>query len=70
MRTEKVSLTLETELLAEARDVVLPQLQHDRLTGLLAELKQEKGPIEPEAMEEVRRAWPAPGEKAARRRSA
>ena len=83
MRTEKVSLTLETELLAEARDVVgarglssyvnqalRHQLQHDRLAGLLAELEQEKGPIEPEVMEEVRRAWPAPGEKTAKRRSA
>jgi len=83
MRTEKVSLTLEEELLAEAREVVgsrglssyvnralRQQLQHDRLAGLLAELEQENGPIEAEVMEEVRRAWPAPGEKAARRRSA
>ena len=82
MRTEKVSLTLEEELLAEARDVVgarglssyvnralRHQLQHDRLAGLLAELEQEKGPVEPEMMEEVRRAWPAPGKKAARHRS-
>ena len=83
MGAEKVSLTLDEELLAEARDVVgarglssyvnralRHQLQHDRLAGLLAELEQEKGPIEPEVMEEVRRAWPAPGEKAAKRRSA
>lgn len=83
MRTEKVSLTLEEELLSEAREVVgtrglssyvnralRHQLQHDRLAGLLAELEQEKGPIEPEVMEEVRRAWPAPGEKDAKRRSA
>ncbi len=80
MRTEKVSLTLEEELLSEARDVVgarglssyvnralRHQLQHDRLAGLLAELDQEKGPIEPDLMEEVRRAWPATSEKAARR---
>ena len=83
MRTEKVSLTLEEALLAEARDVVgarglssyvnralRHQLQHDRLAGLLAELEREKGPIAPEVMEEVRRAWPAPGEKAVRRRGA
>ena len=83
MRTEKVSLTLEEELLAAAREVVgtrglssyvnralRQQLQHDRLAGLLAELEQENGPIEPEVMEEVRRAWPAPGEKVAKRRSA
>jgi Arc/MetJ family transcription regulator len=83
MRTEKVSLTLEEELLAEARETVgtrglssyvnralRSQLQHDRLAGLLADLEKEKGPIEPEVMEEVRRAWPAPGEKASKRRSA
>jgi Arc/MetJ family transcription regulator len=83
MRTEKVSLTLEEELLAEAREAVgvrglssyvnralRQQLQHDRIAGLLAELEQEHGPIDPQVMEEVRREWPAPGEKAARRRSA
>jgi Arc/MetJ family transcription regulator len=83
MRTEKVSLTLEEELLAAAREIVgtrglssyvnralRHQLQHDRLAGLLAELEQEKGPIEQEVIEEVRRAWPAPAEKAAKRRSA
>jgi Arc/MetJ family transcription regulator len=83
MRTERVSLTLEKELLAEAREAVgarglssyvnralRHQLQHDRLAGLLAELEQEKGPIEPSVTEEVRRAWPASGEKAAKRRSA
>lgn len=80
---EKVSLTLDEELLAEARQAVgsrklssyvnralRHQLQHDRLTGLLAELEREHGPIEPQVIEEVRRAWPAPGEKAAKRRSA
>lgn len=83
MGTEKVSLTLEEELLAEAREAVgarglsgyvnralRHQLQHDRLAGFLAELEREKGPIEPEMIEEVRKAWPAPGETATRRRSA
>ncbi|HVR97786.1 MAG TPA: hypothetical protein VMW27_14305 [Thermoanaerobaculia bacterium] len=83
MRTEKVSLTLEEELLTEAREVVgarglsgyvnsalRHQLQHDRLAGLLAELEQEEGPIRPEILEEVRRAWPDPGESVAKRRSA
>jgi Arc/MetJ family transcription regulator len=69
MRTEKVSLILEEELLAEARELVgarglssyvnlalRHQLQHDRLAGLLAELEQEKGPIEPSVTEEVRQA--------------
>ena len=83
MRAEKVSLTLDEELVTEARDVVgarglssyvnralRHQLQHDRLAGLLADFEREKGPVEPEVMEEVRRAWPAAGEKAAKRRSA
>jgi hypothetical protein len=83
MRTEKVSLTLEDHLLAEAREVVgarglsgyvnralRQQLQHDRLAGLLAELEQESGPIEPAVMEEVRREWPATEEITAKRRSA
>jgi Arc/MetJ family transcription regulator len=73
MATEKVSLTLDEELVAEAREAVgsrglssyvnralRHQLQHDRLAGLLAELEQEHGPVEPGAIEEVRRAWPAP----------
>ncbi len=83
MATEKVSLTLEEELVAEAREAVgvrglsgyvnralRHRLQRDRLAGLLAELEEETGPIEPELMEEVRRAWPAPGEKIYKRRSA
>jgi len=45
-------------------------LQHDRLACLLAELEQEHGPIDPEVIEETRRAWPAPGENATKRRSA
>ncbi|HEX3130024.1 MAG TPA: hypothetical protein VH394_22005 [Thermoanaerobaculia bacterium] len=75
MRTEKVSLTLDEALLAEAREVVGSrklssyvnnalrlQLQHDRLADLLVELERENGPIEKGIMEEVRRAWPAPEE--------
>jgi hypothetical protein len=81
MATEKVSLTLEAELVAEARDVVgtrglsgyvnralRRQLQHDRLTGFLTELERENGPIERQVMEEVRRAWPASGSRATGRR--
>jgi hypothetical protein len=83
MATEKVSLTLDEELVSEARGAVgarrlsgyvnealRRQLQHDRLAGLLAELEREAGPIEPRVMAEVRRAWPAPGEPSAKRRSA
>ncbi len=82
MPTEKVSLTLEEELVAEAREAVgvrglsgyvnralRHQLQHDRLAGLLAELEQEHGPIEPRVLEEVRKEW-LDREPAAARRSA
>lgn len=83
MRTEKVSLSLEEELLTEAREVagarglsgyvnraLRQQLQQDRVALFLAELDAEKGPVEPHVMEEVRQAWPAPGERSAKRRSA
>lgn len=83
MNIEKVSLTLEEEVVAEAREVagarglsgyvnraLRHQLQRDRLAVLMAELEQEHGPIEAQVMEEARRAWPAPGERTARRRSA
>src|SRR4051794_992732 len=72
MRTEKVSLILEKELLTEARAAVgarglssylnralRQQLQHDRLAGWLVELEEECGPIETRVMEEVRQAWPS-----------
>lgn len=81
MRTEKVSLSLEEELLTEAREAVGArglsryvnralrlQLQHDRLAGLLSELEQEHGPVEPGVLAEVRQAWPIPQERAAKRR--
>ena len=74
MSTEKVSLTLDKELVAEAREVaggralssylnraLRNQLQHDRIAGLLAELEREKGPIDPRVMAEVRDEWPDPG---------
>jgi Arc/MetJ family transcription regulator len=81
VRTEKVSLTLEEELLAEAREAVgarglssyvnralRQQLQHDRLAGLLAELEEKHGPIDPRVLEEVRQEWPTPQERVAKRR--
>ena len=83
MSTEKVSLTLEKELLSEARAVaggralsrylnraLRNQLQHDRISGLLAELEREQGPIDPLVMAEVRDEWPEPGSQASRRRGA
>jgi hypothetical protein len=82
MRTSKVSLSLEEELLTEARAVVgvrglssyvngalRLQLQRDRLDRLLGELEREHGPVELGVIEEVRQAWPEPA-KPARRRSA
>jgi hypothetical protein len=72
---KKISLTLEQELVSEAREVAGPrglssyvnralghQLQHDRLAGLLDELEREAGPIDEDVMDEVRHAWPARGE--------
>ena len=74
MSTEKVSLTLEKELLAEARAVaggralsrylnraLRNQLQHDRIAGLLAELERQEGPIDSRGMAEGRDEWPDPG---------
>jgi Arc/MetJ family transcription regulator len=72
MRTAKVSLRLEEELLAEARELagtrglsgyvnraLRHQLQKDRITRFLDELDEEMGPVKPHMMEEVRRAWPS-----------
>jgi hypothetical protein len=39
------------------------QLQHDRVSGLLAELEREHGPIDPQVMEEVRREWQSPAKR-------
>lgn len=75
MSTEKVSLTLEEELVSQARAAVgsrglsryvnralRHQLQRDRLGELLDELERRHGPIDPEAIEEARRAWPGPAD--------
>ncbi len=83
MSTEKVSLTLDKELVAEAREVaggralssylnraLRNQLQHDHIAGLLAKLEREKGPIDPRTMAEVRAEWPAPDKQATKRRGA
>ena len=80
MPTEKVSLTLEQELVAQAREAVgarglssyinralRHQLQRDRLTAYLAEFEAEHGPIEAEMLEEVRQEWPAPASEPQRR---
>lgn len=56
MDAKNFSLTLDEGLPAEARERTG---SHDRLAGLLEELEREKGPIEEQVMEEVRRAWPS-----------
>ncbi len=72
MPTEKVSLTLDEELVERARSTVgsrslsayvnealRRQLQRDRLISFLEEADRRYGPVAPEVMEGVRRAWPA-----------
>ncbi|MDP8960705.1 MAG: type II toxin-antitoxin system VapB family antitoxin [Actinomycetota bacterium] len=81
MAVGKVSLSIDEDLLAEARarvgrrelssyvnEALRRQLQRDRLTGLLDEMEAESGPIPDEVMEEARRLWREPAAK--RRRSA
>jgi Arc/MetJ family transcription regulator len=84
MSVSKVSLSIDEEVLAEARDragrrelssyvtdALRRQLQHDRLGELLAELDAISGPIPDELMEEARQLWRgAVEEPKTRRRSA
>jgi len=83
MPTAKISLTLEEDLIAQARTLAGSrglssyvnralgrQLQHDRLAALLEELEREAGPIDAQVLEEVQRAWPAPDAEAAAFRGA
>lgn len=81
MAVGKVSLSIDKEVLAEARaragrrelssyvnEALRRQLQRDRLTELLADMEAESGPIPDEMIEEARRLWRGPAAK--RRRSA
>ena len=74
MAIAKVSLSLDPDVVAAARDRVggrglsgyvnealRRRLQHDRLVELLGEMDRSEGPVDPAVLEEVRRAWPAPG---------
>lgn len=84
MSVSKVSLSIDEEVLAEARDragrrelssyvtdALRRQLQHDRLGELLAELDATAGPVPDELMEEARQLWRgAVEEPKSRRRSA
>ena len=80
MTTEKVSLSLDQQLVEAARaeagrrglsgyvnDALRRQLQRDRLIAFLADVEREVGPIDDGVTEEVRGEWPA---RRARRRSA
>ena len=73
MTTTKISLSLDEQLVAEARSRVgarelssyvnralEQQLQHDRVAALLAEMDLEYGPVEPALMSEIRESWPDP----------
>ena len=80
MTTEKVSLSLDQQLVEAARtkagqrglsgyvnDALRRQLQRDRLIAFLADVERDVGSIDDAVMEEVRRAWP---DRRPRRRSA
>ena len=71
MAVSKVSLSIEEDVLAEAREragrrelsayvneALQRQLQHDRLGELLAEMTAELGPVPEKELARVRRQWP------------
>lgn len=83
MAVSKVSLSIDEDVLAEAReragrrglssyvnDALRRQLQQDRIADLLAEMDGEAGPIPAELMEEARELWRGVDKPKARRRSA
>lgn len=70
MAVSKVSLSIDEDVLAQARDragrrelssyvneALRRQLQHDRLGDLLAEMEAESGSVPDELMEEARQVW-------------
>jgi hypothetical protein len=80
MAAEKVSLSLDSKLVARARqvaghrglsalvnDALRIKLQHERLRALLAEMDAEFGPVPAEQLDRARAAWPEHG--VARRKS-
>ena len=77
MVVQKVSVSLEPEVVEAAREraggrgmsayvneAVRRQLLRDALAELLADLRDEHGPVPDNYMEEVRRLWPALGDSA------
>lgn len=74
MAIAKVSVSVDADLLAEARelagrrglsalinDALRVRLQHARVGRLLDEMDTEFGPVPAEIEEEVRRGWPQDG---------
>lgn len=70
MAVSKVSLSIEEEVLAEAREragrrelssyvneALRRQLQRDRLAELLTEMDAESGPVPGDVMQEARQPW-------------
>ena len=70
MAVSKVSLSIDEDVLSEARDragrrelssyvndALRRQLQRDRLAELLTEMEAESGPIPGDAMEKARKPW-------------
>lgn len=73
MTVSKVSLSIDDQVLAEARqragrrelsayvsDALRRRLQQDRLTELLDQLRVESGPIPDDLLEEARSLWRDP----------
>ena len=73
MPVEKVSLSLDREIVAKARRIAGPRglsalvndalrlrLQQERLRALLADMDAEFGPVRPHDMEDARKTWPDP----------
>ena len=71
MTAEKVSLSLDAELVARAREVaghrglsalvsdaLRIKLQHERLRAILAEMDAEFGPVPAKELDRARAAWP------------
>jgi len=82
MTAAKVSLSIDQDVLDEARDraghrelssyvtdALRRQLQHDRLGALLDEIEARSGPIPEDLLEEARNLWRGPAAPK-RRRSA
>ncbi len=78
MPVEKVSMSLDAEVLAQTRrrvggrgvsayvnQAVRRQLRRDALAEVLAEMREANGPVN-DVMEEVRRLWPGRDDEAGR----